>query len=152
MKTYIVIHHSATVDGDTVSWGAIEKFHKEVNGWRDIGYHYGIERIGLEGYYALMGRDENSQAAAVAEANLNVTGIHICCVGDYDKIAPPIRMIEVMIERIILPVMHRHSITPDRIIGHRDGGLMAGFDWTKGQYKSCPGRLFDLNIIRTMVK
>ncbi len=43
---YIVIHHSLTKDGIIADWEAIRKHHKNVNGWSDIGYHYGIERVG----------------------------------------------------------------------------------------------------------
>ena len=35
------------------------------------------------------------------------------------------------------------NIPQEHVIGHRDAGLMAGFDWRRGQYKTCPGRLFD---------
>ena len=44
---YIVIHHSLTKDGTVADWEAIRRYHKEINGWSDIGYHYGIERVGM---------------------------------------------------------------------------------------------------------
>jgi len=37
-KTHVVIHHSLTKDGQAVSWGAIERFHRETQGWSDVGY------------------------------------------------------------------------------------------------------------------
>ena len=43
---YIIFHHSLTKDGTVVDWEAMRRYHEQVNGWSDIGYHYGIERVG----------------------------------------------------------------------------------------------------------
>ena len=83
---------------------------------------------------------------------MNAHGLHVCLVGDFDLAPPPLRMIEVAARRVVLPWMHRYGITAERIIGHRDAGLMAGFDWRKDQYKSCPGRAFDLEILRRLCR
>lgn len=150
-REFIVLHHSLTKDGATVSWGAIEDYHRRVEGWRDIGYHYGVELVG-DRFYVMLGRPENENAAACREAEMNARGVHVCFVGNYDELPPTLSMIEVAVRRVLLPVMHRHGITPERIIGHRDAGAMAGFDWHKGQYKTCPGRAFDLDLVRRLVR
>lgn len=136
----IVIHHSLTKDSETVSWAAIEKYHREVNHWADIGYHYGVEQIG-NSIQVLVGRPENEMAAAVKEGGLNRTGIHICLVGNFDLAPPSKLMIETLIRRILVPLMVRHNLRPWAIKGHRDFA----------SYKSCPGKLFDLDRLRTQV-
>lgn len=150
-REFVMLHHSATADSGTVSWGAIERYHRETHGWRDIGYHYGIELVG-DAYYAMVGRPEDEIAAACKEAQMNARAVHVCLVGDFDQVPPRLALLECAVRRVILPVMHRHGITADRIIGHRDAGLMDGFEWQKGQYKSCPGRAFDLEVIRRMCR
>lgn len=140
MKNQVVIHHSATKDSGTVSWGAIERFHIDTNKWNDIGYHYGVELVG-DAAYALVGRAEHKRAAAVKELNVNETGIHICVVGDFDVAPPPPVVLDVLVRRVLIPVMERWAIPPSRIFGHRD----------YANYKSCPGKYFDLEALRKRV-
>ena len=155
-REYIVIHHSLTKDGETVSWAAIERYHVRVNRWRDIGYHAGVELVagpemGEYAYQGLIGRAEDDFAAACPEAHMNQIGLHLCLVGNFDLTPPPKAMLVRAAVRFIIPWMRRYDISPERVIGHRDAGLMAGFDWEKGQYKSCPGTQFDLDLLRGML-
>jgi hypothetical protein len=141
LKTNIIIHHSLTADGQTVSWGAIERYHRETQGWQDIGYHAGIELIGSE-YYALYGRAESKFAAACKEGSMNQVGLHVCCVGNYDEFRPPDAMLETLVRRILVPWCDRYNIPIENIQGHRD----------YAPYKSCPGTLFDLGLLRNLVR
>lgn len=141
MKSIIMLHHSLTKDSETVSWGAIRRFHTETQGWKDIGYHYGVELVGDQ-YEALVGRPENQVAAACKEGGMNTLAIHICCVGNYDLVAPPLAMLERLRDSLLRPIMERHHITPDHILGHRDFA----------PYKTCPGTMFDLDVVRKMVR
>lgn len=139
MKPFIMLHHSLTYDSGTVSWGAIEKYHTETMGWKDIGYHFGVELVG-DRYYALLGRPEEQDAAACYQGNMNKLAYHICCVGNYDLEAPPKALLDVLVKRIMMPLMEEHNIPVNNIVGHRDYAP-----------KTCPGKLFNLNELRQLV-
>lgn len=147
-RTHIMVHHSLTADGDTVSWPAIRRFHVETNGWRDIGYHYGLELVpdpgkpGAHSYEVLVGRPESEQAAACPQGGMNVSAIHVCVVGNFDTLAPSTEQLRVLAERIVRPLMVRYGIPAEHIVGHHD----------YNPAKSCPGLLFDLNKLREMVR
>jgi len=134
-----MVHHSLTRDGQTVSWGAIRRYHVEHNGWNAIGYHYGVELVGDQ-YEALLGRSELDPAAACPQAQMNARALHVCCVGNYDLAPPPAPMLETLVRLVILPAMVEYGIPVERIIGHRD--IRAS--------KTCPGTQFDLEVVRQM--
>jgi hypothetical protein len=140
LKTHIIIHHSLTADGQTVSWGAIERYHRGL-GWVDIGYHAGVELIG-DTFYALYGRPEYQFAAACKEERMNQVGLHVCCVGNYDLVSPPDELLSTLAVRIIVPWLYRYDIPLERIMGHRDFAA----------YKSCPGTQFNLDKLRRLCR
>ncbi len=146
---YIVIHHSLTKDGKTVDWEAIRKYHRDINGWTDIGYHYGIDRVG-QGLLLQIGRPESQSGAHCKEMHLNLKSIGICVVGNFD-LAPPGLEIMRFLAEICRRKVAEYGIPVNSILGHREVGLMAGFDWKKGQYKSCPGKYFPMDTLRAML-
>lgn len=123
----IIIHHSATKDTKSKSWDAIIRYHKS-KGWKNVGYHYGIELVGDE-YKVFKGRDESESGAHTI--GQNSTSIGICCVGDYDEIEPPKEMLEVLIELI-------------NNIQLRLGKIPVHSHHTFADYKSCPGNKFPI--------
>ena len=147
MKTHIVLHHSLTKDGDTVSWGAIRDYHVGVYEWEDIGYHFGVELIGDE-YEILLGRMPDQEGAHCRELHMNTFGIGICMVGNFDTGPPHPYQMDKTVE-LVRHLMRAHHIPRENVIGHREAGLLAGYDWRLGQYKSCPGSFFDLNHFRS---
>lgn len=148
IRTHIMIHHSLTQDSGTVSWAAIEKYHRETQGWKDIGYHAGIELVtdnpalSAYKYQALLGRPEEDQAAACVEALMNLRALHVCCVGNFDLEPPSDTLLEVLASRVVRPWLRRHSIPPENIVGHHD----------YASYKSCPGTKFDLGRLRRLCR
>jgi hypothetical protein len=143
-----MIHHSLTADSGTVSWAAIEKYHMEVNGWRDCGYHAGVERVadlaeyGGAAYQAIIGRPLAAQASACPQGGMNSLALHVCCVGNYDLAPPPLALLERLVKRVLLPWMAEFNISADHIVGHRDYNVA----------KTCPGKQFSLDMLRRMVR
>lgn len=151
LRTHIMIHHSLTADSGTVSWAAIEKYHREdpKHGWRDIGYHAGIEIVAdpkgdlaRYAYQGLVGRPVRAHASACPQGGMNSVALHVCCIGNFDLVAPPLALLERLAFRFLLPWMSDNGIPPERIIGHRD----------YNPAKSCPGKRFDLDLLRRMVR
>lgn len=146
---YVIIHHSLTKDGLPADWEAIRRYHCEVNGRFDIGYHYGIERIG-NSLVLQVGRPESEPGAHCKELHMNSKSLGICVVGNFD-LAPPDLEIMRFLADIVKRKIEEHGIPVNAVLGHREVGAMAGFDWRKGQYKSCPGKHFNMDILRAMV-
>ena len=139
--THIVIHHSATVDGDTYSWKAIEDYHVKTLGWSDIGYHFGIEKVNNV-YIPLLGRALHKSGAHCKQQEMNHRSIGLCFVGNYDTITPTDEMLTLAATRIIIPLLHQYDIPITNIHPH----------YKYADYKSCPGNLFPLEQLRNIVK
>ena len=146
---HVIIHHSLTKDGTVADWDAIRRYHREVNGWSDIGYHYGVERVG-KGILLQIGRPESQPGAHTKEMHMNSKSLGFCVVGNFDLAPPGLEVMRFLAE-IVKRKVAEYGIPVDAVIGHREVGAMAGFDWRKGQYKSCPGRHFNMDILRQMV-
>lgn len=140
MPLWIMVHHSLTKDNAVVSWGAIRHYHVDVQGWADIGYHAGVELVGDQ-YEAFIGRPEYAVAAACKEGRMNWQALHVCCVGNYDLAAPPKAMLDVLVERVIVPWCLEYDIPVNRIVAHRDYAT----------YKSCPGSRYSMDNLRNQV-
>jgi hypothetical protein len=138
-RTHIMLHHSLTGDGQTVSWGAIRHHHVDTRGWHAIGYHYGVELVG-DHFEVLLGRSELDPGAACPEEQMNARALHVCCIGNFDDAAPPVAMLEALVGLVILPAMVEYGLPPERIIGHR--AIKPG--------TTCPGTRFDLEVVRRM--
>lgn len=132
----IVIHHSLTEDSKTVSWGAIRRYHVVDLGWRDIGYHYGIELIG-DYYEVLLGRMVNIPGAHCKQEGMNARSIGICLVGNFDNAPPPLQQYTKALE-LVRTLMQTFNIPVGRVYGHNQFA----------SYKTCPGKMFNMNEFR----
>ncbi len=141
----IILHHSFTDDAETLSWGAIRRYHTRPrpygNGWLDIGYHFGVEyyadRFGGE-YEVLLGRMPHETGAHTLGENDRSWGI--CFVGNFDKAPVPTEQWDVGL-RLVTGLLQMASLSTDDVYGHRD---FAG--------KSCPGKYFDVDLFRQDLK
>lgn len=131
---YIILHHSLTKDGKTVDWQAIRRYHTQVRGWDDIGYHFGVEWV-MGGYEILIGRTLDKPGAHTL--GKNGVGIGVCCLGNFDNEALPEEMIDRLIP-LLKWLRKEYQIPRSNIVGHN----------AFASYKSCPGRLFDIEEIR----
>lgn len=162
MWNKIIIHHSLTKDGKVVDWQAIRRYHKswaycgeivteeEANQlildgkrvkrpWVTIGYHFGIELINDE-YEILTGRYLNQIGAHTRNHNEDALGI--CVVGNYDEEPPPEIVMQHLGKFIKSLIFAFPNITTDHVYGHRD------FD----NQKSCPGKLFNMELLKSKIK
>jgi len=125
----IVIHHSLTKDGGTLSWQAIRRYHVETLGWTDIGYHVGIELVN-DRYEALLGRPLDQIGAHVRSHNRDQIGV--CLVGNFDLAPAPDGQWTLAV-KTVAALLRVLDLPTDSVRGHRDFSA-----------KTCPGSCFDL--------
>jgi len=142
---YLIIHHSETSDGKAKDWDAIRRYHKDVRGWSDIGYHYGIERVNGE-IAVQVGRSESTPGAQCKEAGMNHKSLGLCVVGNFDKAAPDEEKLGVL-RGLCTSLMAAYGIPPENVLGHAEAQMLELDQPTK----TCPGKMFDLNDFRASI-
>lgn len=133
----IIVHHSLTEDGDTVSWSAIRRYHMVEKGWIDIGYHAGCERVGKV-YECLVGRPWDEIGAHTTGQNINTLGF--CFVGNFDNGQPPWEQLTVG-AKVISAWMRLFKIPVEAIYPHSHYAA-----------KSCPGKRFPMDKLKAMLE
>ena len=165
--TGIVIHHSATKDGNLNDWEGIRKFHTSyrLNGdiiskdkareltdlgekrivkpWTDIGYHFGLERVGGD-LQVQVGRPLSKTGAHAV--GFNHTHIGVCIVGNFDKAAPEKEVLDCA-ARLVRNIMYTFRLSHQAILGHRETFALRGVPVEK----TCPGTLWDMTEFRQLV-
>ncbi|MBW2052936.1 MAG: N-acetylmuramoyl-L-alanine amidase [Deltaproteobacteria bacterium] len=137
---YIVIHHSAGYDHPVIeNWEGIRSYHKDVRGWRDIGYHYGIERVDQRPIIKY-GRLSFENGAHAPGSNSKSLGV--CVVGNFSDRPPENETLLVLMDLIWSLTLAFH-IPANRVFGHREI-MPAG-------YTECPGAAFPMADIKRWV-
>ena len=128
--TGIVIHCSASANGDArVTRDVIDKWHRE-KGWSEIGYHYVIEIDG----FTNSGRELERIGAHVAGSNAKTVGI--CMIGTDKFSVKQWNSLNAMVREL------REKYPEASVMGHRDyspdkdgDGVVEPWEFLK----TCPG-------------
>ncbi len=140
--TCIVIHHSASDEGGA---DRFDQWHRQ-RGWDELGYHFVIGN----GTDTAMGQVEvgprwieqkHGAHTKTADGYYNQHGIGICLVGNFDKYPPSKQQMQ-SLARLVTFLCREFHIPPSHIYTH--GGITHETD--------CPGKHFDLQQLRRMVK
>ena len=142
--THVMLHHSLTKDSETVSWGAIRRYHTDTNGWAGIGYHAGVELVSSGGaatYEVLLGRPWTENGAHCPQEGMNRKALGICLVGNFDEMLVPRPQWEKAVE-LVRMLCAIYAIPTEHIVGHRDYNPI----------KTCPGEMFSVEALRADVE
>lgn len=173
----IVWHHSATRDGISKNWTAIRRYHTSyrIDGhivdrltyigrkgrgegksfqrpWRDIGYHGGIEYVdGKLRFFWGRSLDWSGAHSGIGglldSLEYNRRYIGLCIVGNFDQVQPNSEQIDfcVTISSLLCNI---YQMDYENVIGHREV-----YDRLEmARWKSCPGKFFDMDLIRSRLK
>ena len=129
----LIIHHSATTTGCSRVFRA---FHRAINGWVDIGYHFVIGNGSLsEDGEVEEGRPKWAVGAHAREHNEDTIGI--CLVGDFSDIYPTEDQLK-SLGMLLKSLFSEYGLSSSNIILHRD---------LSGCKTECPGK----NLTKEMI-
>lgn len=131
----IIIHHSASEDGDYFNWQELRFYHIS-RGWQDIGYHFGIDRIN-EREEILIGRMPTMHGSHCP--GWNKKSIGICLIGNFSKASPSVYKIEKAAE-LVAWLVNVYGFKVEDVEPHR-----------KYKATECPGLYFDMEEFKNKV-
>ncbi len=132
---FIVLHHSATADGD---YAQIDREHKKTLGFDGCGYHFviGNGTGSGDGQIEVAARwNQQKQGVHCRNAKTHEVeeyGIGVCLVGDLDQDPPTARQVAAM-QALVAYLEERYNIAPARVATHKHLAATATV---------CPGRNF----------
>ncbi len=168
--SWIVIHHSFTEDKQVRDWDSIRKYHMSYrhNGeiisqieydrlltmgasglekpWSDVGYNFGIERVG-ETLELLNGRPIGAVGAHAK--GFNDRSVGICLVGNFDKTPPDEERLS-FLSGLCRQIQIEFGIPRDQVIGHRE--TFGKLTPPQPVAKTCPGTAFNLDAFRARLR
>lgn len=129
----LIIHHSATTTGCSKVFRA---FHRAINGWVDIGYHFVIGNGSLsEDGEVEEGRPQWAVGAHAREHNEDTIGI--CLVGSFSDTYPTEDQMK-SLGMLLKSLLSEYDLSSSSIILHRE---------LSGCNTECPGK----NLTREMI-
>lgn len=129
----IIVHCSATREGENIPVEAIRRWHVEGRGWSDIGYHFYIDLRGE----IFKGRDIAKIGAHCKGQNRNSIGICYCGGVESDGKTPKDTRLDCQKDSLLAVLRTLKAMYPDATIhSHRDYARKAcpSFDATE-EYK-----------------
>ena len=138
---YIVVHHSLTVDGVTLSTDDSRRFHTTPppagRGWSDIAYHATVEQV-ENGVEVIIGRPWTLQGAHAPGHNQDSIGV--CIIGNFDAAAPDAAHWKGAV-KFVAWLCQFFKVPAERVLGHREAT----------PERTCPGAHFDMAVFRAAV-
>ncbi len=139
---YIVVHHSATDNGNARRF---DYFHRKIRHMpRGMAYHFVIGNgSGLgDGEVEVGSRWKLQQPGGHLKSNkLNQEALGICLVGNLEKNSPSKKQLE-SLRALTRYLQTKFSVPRSRVLGHKE---------MKGSQTRCPGRNFPLRSFRRRV-
>ena len=113
----LIVHCSATREGENIPVETIRKWHVDGRGWSDIGYHFYIDIYGE----IHKGRDIAKMGAHCKGYNRNSIGICYCGGVEEDGKTPKDTRTEAQKEALLCVLRTMKAMYPDAVIhSHRD--------------------------------
>lgn len=153
MKPNYIVIHTAAFNGRNCDSQRIDQWHRG-RGWNGIGYHFVI--LNDKHDTKADGTVEEGRSCDISGAHargINSKSLGICCVGHGDKHDFTPAQYKSLYQ-LIVKLMTKYSIPVENVIGHRELNDLADQGIISSQYrtsKSCPGKLVDLENIRTSI-
>lgn len=135
----IVVHHSGTPTGGAASF---DRFHRESNGWDELGYHFVIGNgtdtpDGMIEVGPRWNKQKHGAHCKTADNFFNDHGIGICLVGDFTRRGPTPKQMA-SLRRLVAFLSEECHIPPSRTYSHGE----------INHKTQCPGRNFPMLAFR----
>jgi len=128
--TYLILHHTGAEEADARQ---VKRYHLSL-GWKDVGYHFIIERSGR----VVAGRPANEPGAHTQAAGMNHKSLGIALIGNLEKHRPAAEQLTA-VRALVKRLSAEYAIPPERVLGHRE---------VAGASTLCPGKFFPIAQVR----
>ena len=143
---FIVLHTAGAYNRKTgravhQSVEDIDRYHREHNGWRKIGYHWFVDGQGV----GWRGRQDEEIGAHASGFNQHTLGLCVSGHGDY------LPWTDAQTNEVVgkcAAWCAEYGIPPENVIGHAETDEHGG----PPVFKTCPGLLIDMKRIRELVR
>jgi N-acetyl-anhydromuramyl-L-alanine amidase AmpD len=134
----IVLHHSATAEGDVASIDAVHRRQRDPSGkpWLGIGYHFVVgngQKMGDGEVQPTFRWHQQLPGAHAGLRDYNERGIGICLIGNFEQSVPTAKQLAAA-RALVKTLAERYAISRKRVVRHQDVHSTA-----------CPGRFFPMS-------